>query len=81
MRRPNLVRIELAEPFPLPDTVRALCASVRTSGPALLVEPRAEIPEIVAALVRGGARIAAVAPQQDRLEDAWLQLLAEARAA
>jgi hypothetical protein len=51
------------------------------SGTTLLLEPRVEVPEIVAALVGAGARIAAVAPQQDRLEDAWLQLLAEARAA
>jgi ABC-2 type transport system ATP-binding protein len=80
IRRANLLRIELAEPFP-PEAVRALCLSVRASGTALLIEPRAEVPEIVAALVRAGARIAAVTPQQDRLEDAWLQLLAEARAA
>jgi ABC-2 type transport system ATP-binding protein len=80
IRRGNLLRIELAEPFQ-PDAVRALCHSLHVSGTALLIEPLAEVPEIVAALVRAGARVAAVTPQQDRLEDAWLKLLAEARAA
>jgi ABC-2 type transport system ATP-binding protein len=80
IRRANLLRIELAEPFQ-PDAVRGLCLSLRVSGTALLIEPRVEVPEIVAALVQAGARVAAVTPQQDRLEDAWLQLLAEARAA
>ena len=80
IRRGNLVRIELAEPFQ-PDAVRALCRSLRVSGTSLFIEPLADVPEIVAALVRAGARVAGVTPQQDRLEDAWLQLLAEARAA
>ena len=80
IRRGNLVRIELAEPFQ-PDAVRALCRSLRVSGSTLFIEPLAEVPEIVAVLVRAGARVAGVTPQQDRLEDAWLQLLAEARAA
>ena len=80
IRRGNLVRIELAEPFQ-PDAVRALCRSLRVSGTTLFIEPLAEVPEIVAVLVRAGARVAGVTPQQDRLEDAWLQLLAEARAA
>ena len=74
------MRIELAEPFQ-PDAVRALCRSLRVSGTSLFIEPLADVPEIVAALVRAGARVAGVTPQQDRLEDAWLQLLAEARAA
>ncbi len=78
MRRENLLRVELAAPF-APDGVRALCRSLRLSGTTLLIEPRVEVPEIVAALVRSGARIAAVAPHRDPLEDAWLQLLAEAR--
>jgi ABC-2 type transport system ATP-binding protein len=78
IRRENLLRIELAAPF-APDGVRALCHSLRLSGNTLFIEPRAEVPEIVAALVRSGARIASVAPHRDPLEDAWLQLLAEAR--
>jgi hypothetical protein len=44
----------------------------------LFIEPRAEVPEIVAALVRSGARVLAVAPHRDPLEEAWLKLLAEA---
>jgi ABC-2 type transport system ATP-binding protein len=78
IRRENLLRVELAAPF-APDGVRALCHSLRVAGTALLIEPRVEVPEIVAALVRSGARIASVAPHRDPLEDAWLQLLAEAR--
>ncbi len=51
-----------------------------TQGSSLLIEgPTVEVPEIVAALVRAGARINAVMPHKDPLEDAWLQLLAEAR--
>jgi ABC-2 type transport system ATP-binding protein len=80
IRRGNLLRIELAAPFQ-PDAVRPLCHSVRVSGTTLVLEPRAEVADIVSALVRSGARIAAVSPHHDRLEDAWLQLLAEARAA
>ena len=75
----DLLRIELAAPFAVPERVRALCKSVRASGAVLLVEPLAEVPDIVAALVAAGARIAAVAPHRDPLEEAWLQLLAEAR--
>ncbi|HTO97966.1 MAG TPA: ABC transporter ATP-binding protein [Myxococcales bacterium] len=78
IRREALLRIELAAPF-APDGVRDLCRSLRLSGNTLFIEPRAEIPEIVAALVRSGARIASVAPHRDPLEDAWLSLLAEAR--
>jgi len=78
MRAQSLLRVELAAPF-APDGVRALCHSLRLEGSTLFIEPRAEVPEIVAALVRSGARIAAVAPHRDPLEDAWLQLLAEAR--
>jgi len=76
IRRETLLRIELAAPFQ-PDGVRALCRSLRLDGTTLLIEPRAEVPEIVAALVAAGARIAEVAPHRDALEDAWLQLLAE----
>jgi ABC-2 type transport system ATP-binding protein len=78
IRKENLLRIELAAPF-APDGVRALCRSLRLSGNTLFIEPDVEVPEIVAALVRSGARIASVAPHRDPLEDAWLQLLAEAR--
>jgi len=77
IRRETLLRIELAAPFQ-PDGVRALCHSLRLAGNTLLIEPRADVPDIVAALVGAGARIAAVAPHCDPLEDAWLQLLAEA---
>jgi hypothetical protein len=70
--------VELAAPF-APDGVRDLCRSIRQAGSTLFIEPRAEVPDIVAALVRSGARIAAVAPHRDPLEDAWLELLAEAR--
>ena len=80
IRRQSVVRIELAAPFHA-EPIRALCRSLQVAGTALLIEPRAEVPEIVAALVAAGARIEAVARQQDRLEDAWLELLAEARAA
>jgi len=76
IRRETLLRIELAAPFQ-PDGVRALCRSLRLDGTTLLIEPRAEVPDIVAALVGAGARIAEVAPHRDPLEDAWLQLLAE----
>jgi ABC-2 type transport system ATP-binding protein len=80
VRRADVLRVELAEPF-RPEGLDGLCRSVRASGTALLIEPAAEVPEIVAALVRAGARITAVSPHRDRLEDAWLELLAEARAA
>jgi len=78
IRRETLLRIELAAPFQ-PDGLRALCHSLELKGSTLLIEPRASVPEIVAALVRSGARIEAVTPHRDPLEDAWLQLLAEAR--
>jgi ABC-2 type transport system ATP-binding protein len=78
IRREVLLRVELATPF-APDGVGALCRSVRLAGNTLFIEPRAEVPEIVAALVHSGARIVSVAPHRDPLEDAWLSLLAEAR--
>jgi len=77
IRRETLLRIELAAPFQ-PDGVRGLCRSLRLDGNTLLIEPGAEVPDIVAALVGAGARIVAVAPHRDPLEDAWLELLAEA---
>ena len=52
---------------------------MRVSGNSLLIEPLATVPDIVAALVKAGARIEAVAPHRDPLEEAWLQLLADAR--
>jgi ABC-2 type transport system ATP-binding protein len=78
MRGQEMLRIDLAAPF-LPDGVRPLCRTLRVSGNTLLIEPAAEVPDIVAALVSGGARITKVTPHRDRLEDAWLELLAEAR--
>ena len=78
IRRETLLRIQLAAPFQ-PDGVRALCHSLRLAGSTLLIEPRAEVPDIIAALVGAGARIQSVAPHRDPLEDAWLELLAEAR--
>ncbi|HEY6807274.1 MAG TPA: ABC transporter ATP-binding protein [Gemmatimonadales bacterium] len=78
IRRQDLLRIDLAAPFQA-DGVRALCKSLRVSGKSLLIEPLAQVPDIVAALVRAGARVEAVAPHRDPLEEAWLQLLADAR--
>ena len=78
IRREDLLRIDLAAPF-APDGVRSMCKSLRTSGTSLFIEPLAEVHEIVAALVKAGARIEAVAPHRDPLEEAWLQLLADAR--
>jgi len=78
VRSDDVVRIELAAPF-APDGVRSLCKSLRLSGNTLLIEPLAEVPDIVAALVAEGARVAAVVPHRDPLEEAWLSLLAEAR--
>jgi ABC-2 type transport system ATP-binding protein len=78
IRRETRLRIQLAAPFQ-PDGVRGLCHSLRLTGSTLLIEPRAEVPDIVAALVGAGARIESVAPHRDPLEDAWLELLAEAR--
>ena len=74
----EVVRIELLAPHAV-DGVRALCRSLRVEGNTLFLEPAAEIPDIVAALVGSGARVAAVVPHRDPLEEAWLQLLAEAR--
>jgi len=79
MRREDLLRVELAAPFAA-DGVRALCKSLRVDGRSLFIEPLAEVPDIVAALVAAGARVAAVVPHRDPLEEAWLSLLAEARA-
>jgi ABC-2 type transport system ATP-binding protein len=92
VKQQDLLRIDLAAPFS-PDggagdgrsaehaasNVRGLCKSVRVEGNALFIEPIAEVHEIVAALVRAGARVEAVAPHRDPLEEAWLQLLALAR--
>jgi ABC-2 type transport system ATP-binding protein len=77
-RGAEVVRIELAAPHPL-DGVRAMCKSLRQEGNTLFLEPLVQIPDIVAALVGSGARVAAVVPHRDPLEEAWLSLLAEAR--
>jgi len=77
-RGAEVVRIELAAPHST-GGVRALCRSLRVEGNTLFLEPAAEIPDIVAALVGSGARVAAVVPHRDPLEEAWLQLLADAR--
>src|SRR5207237_2886479 len=77
-RGAEVVRIDLAAPHSV-DGVRAMCRSLRVEGNTLFLEPGAEIPDVVAALVGAGARIAAVMPHRDPLEEAWLQLLAEAR--
>ena len=79
VRRQEVVRIGLAAPFVLSDRLRALCKSSRADGKTLFVEPLADVPDLVAALVLAGARIASVMPHRDPLEEAWLQLLAEAR--
>src|SRR5437762_2528335 len=73
IEREDRLRIELAAPF-APDGVRALCKSIRLEGNTLYLEPIAEVPEIVSALVGAGARIAAVVPHRDPLEKAWLEL-------
>jgi ABC-2 type transport system ATP-binding protein len=74
------VRIELAAPHAAAALRASELGAVRVEGRVLLLEPRCEIPEAVAALVAAGARIVAVSPDRDPLEDAYLQLLAEARA-
>ena len=79
VRKQEVVRIELAAPFLLSESLRALCKSSRADGKMLFVEPLADVPELVAALAAAGARIASVMPHRDPLEEAWLQLLAEAR--
>jgi ABC-2 type transport system ATP-binding protein len=79
IRQEGLLRVELAAPFAPDGVLRGLFRNVRTQGSALFIEPRAEVPEIVAALAAAGARILSVTPHQDPLEDAWLALLAEAR--
>ena len=75
------VRIELADPSPAAvETLRPLSSSLGGDARILLAELRCEVPDAVAALVAAGARIVSVAPQRDPLEDAYLELLAEARA-
>ena len=73
-----MARLTSPAPF-APDGVRAMCKSLRASGNSLFIEPLAQVPDIVAALVAAGARVEAVAPHRDPLEEAWLSLLAEAR--
>ncbi|MEM0128658.1 MAG: ABC transporter ATP-binding protein [Thermoplasmata archaeon] len=53
---------------------------VDATGPELEVEtaePERDVPEVVAALVRGGFRIQRVAPQEHSLEDVYLKLVQE----
>ena len=78
IRRAELLRIELAQPFAPDGVLQKLCKSVTVKDAVLEVEPLAEVPEIVAALVNAGARIESVAPHKDPLENAWLALLEEA---
>jgi ABC-2 type transport system ATP-binding protein len=65
IRQKPLVKIEFAEPF--------------EGETQLVFEPQKPIYELVGELVRRGAKIEAVYPHKDPLEEAWLQLLAEAR--
>ena len=83
--RARRLRVELAAPCESAAAVlRALPAvrSVRDEGARLLLELSADdaAPDAVAALVQAGARVAAVVPERDPLEEAYLTLLAEARA-
>ncbi len=79
VRKLDLVRIELAAPFAVPEGVRALCKTLRAEGLVLFVDPLAAVPDLISALVEAGARLASVVPHRDPLEEAWLQLLALAR--
>jgi ABC-2 type transport system ATP-binding protein len=78
MSRKELLKIELAQPFEA-ASIRPLCKSLERQGNVLLIEPLAEVPDIVAALVAAGARVVSVSPHRDPLEEAWLQLSQEAR--
>jgi ABC-2 type transport system ATP-binding protein len=78
MSRKELVKVELAQPFDA-AAIRPLCRSLQQQGNQLLIEPLAEVPDLVAALVAAGARISSVSPHRHRLEEAWLLLLREAR--
>jgi ABC-2 type transport system ATP-binding protein len=78
MSRKALLKVELAQPFEA-ASIRPLCKSLERHGNALLIEPLAPVPDIVAALAAAGARIVSVSPHRDRLEEAWLQLSQEAR--
>jgi len=79
------VRIELARDFGPGLSALALenpgVASARNEGLSLVLELRDPgcMPDLVAALVHRGARIAAIVPQRDPLEEAYLELLAQAR--
>jgi ABC-2 type transport system ATP-binding protein len=79
MSRKELLKVELARPFSPPAAMEALCKSLELRGNALLIEPLAEVPDIVAALAAAGARIVSVSPHRDPLEEAWLSLSQEAR--
>ena len=81
--RGRRVRVELQTAADFSGLARANPAvlSARTEGMALLLEldDAAAMPDLVAALAAAGARINAVVPQRDPLEEAYLQLLAQAR--
>jgi ABC-2 type transport system ATP-binding protein len=78
VKRQEVIKVELARPFD-PAPVAPLCRSIEVSGGTLYLEPAAEVPDIVAALVAAGARVVSVSPHKDPLESAWLDLLAAAR--
>jgi ABC-2 type transport system ATP-binding protein len=66
IRKQEQVKIEFAEPF---EGQRQLVLE-KMQGP---------VHELIGDLVRRGAKVEAVFPHKDPLEEAWLQLLAEAR--
>jgi ABC-2 type transport system ATP-binding protein len=83
------VRVELSAPpaAPVLEGLRALAGvrAVRAEGNALVLAiSRAAsgedgVPAVVAALVAAGARVQAVVPVRDALEESYLALLAQAR--
>ena len=78
--REGRVLVELAAPHAVAAERARSFGTVRVEGKTLHLDLRCEVPEAIAALVAAGARIVAVLPERDPLEDAYLQLLAEARA-
>jgi ABC-2 type transport system ATP-binding protein len=87
VKRGDVLRVDLSvdprdeqKMIAFTQTAAPLCRTARVQGSALILEePAVPTPDIVAALVGAGARIEAVMPHRDPLEDAWLELLAEAR--
>ena len=82
--RANRLRIMLAAPCEAGvSALRRLPAvtSLRDEGLRLLLElPEAAVPDALAALVHAGARVLAAVPERDPLEEAYLELRADARA-